>query len=175
LLVETKPRIYQAAPAAICPYDWHSFFDSHIYQINSKPPTDGLEAAGWRLVYNATPNNEPFYAETYAPNSYYAWFSIGVDVDKDGTLSDVLAGSPAYNAGLGPDMKITAVDGHAYTADVLNEAIAHPRSGKITFIVRNFDSVESREIQYAGGLRYPHLERIPETHDYLSEMLQPRK
>jgi hypothetical protein len=72
-------------------------------------------------------------------------------------------------------MKITAVDGHAYTADVLNEAIAHPRSGKITFIVRNFDSVESREIQYAGGLRYPHLERIPETHDYLSEMLQPRK
>jgi len=165
----------EAALAAICPYDWHSFFESNIYQVNNKPPTDGLEAAGWRLVYNATPNNEPFYAETYAPNSYYAWFSIGVDVDKDGRLSDVLAGSPAYNAGLGPDMKITAVDGHAYTADVLNEAIAHPRSGKITFIVRNFDSVESREIQYAGGLRYPHLERIPETHDYLSEMLQPRK
>lgn len=165
----------EAALAAVCPYDWHSFFESHIYQVNGKPPTDGLEAAGWRLVYNAAPNNEPFYAEVEAPNSYYAWYSIGVDVDKDGTLTDVLPGSPAYNAGLGPHMKITAVDGHAYSAVVLNEAIAHPRSGKITVIVRNFDSVESREIQYAGGLLYPHLERIPGTHDYLSEMLQPRK
>jgi predicted metalloprotease with PDZ domain len=165
----------EAALAAICPYDWHSFFESHIYQVNSKPPTDGLEAAGWRLVYNATPNNEPFYAETFAPNAYYAWYSIGVDVDKDGTLSDVLPGSPAYNAGLGPHMKIAAVDGHAYSAGVLNEAIAHPGNGKITVIVRNFDSVETREIQYAGGLRYPHLERIAGTHDYLSEMLQPRK
>jgi len=165
----------EAALAAICSYDWHSFFESHIYQVNSKPPTDGLEAGGWRLVYNATPNNEPFYAEAYAPNSYYAWYSIGVDVDKDGTLTDVLPGSPAYNAGLGPHMKITAVDGHAYSSGVLNEAIAHPGNGKITVIVRNFDSVESREIQYAGGLRYPHLERIPGTHDYLSEMLQPRK
>jgi hypothetical protein len=72
-------------------------------------------------------------------------------------------------------MKIAAVDGHAYSAGVLNEAIAHPGNGKITVIVRNFDSVETREIQYAGGLRYPHLERIAGTHDYLSEMLQPRK
>jgi predicted metalloprotease with PDZ domain len=165
----------EAALAALCPFDWHSFFESRIYQVNGKPPTDGLEAAGWRLVYNATPNNEPFYAEVFAANSYYAAYSIGVDVDKDGTLTDVLAGSPAYDAGLGPHMKIAAVDGHAYSADVLNEAIAHPLSGKITVIVRNFDSVGSREIEYAGGLRFPHLERIPGTHDYLSEMLQPRK
>ena len=41
-------------------------------------------------------------------------------------------------------------------------------------MVRNFDSVETREIQYAGGVRYPHLERIPGSHDYLSEILEPR-
>jgi hypothetical protein len=41
-------------------------------------------------------------------------------------------------------------------------------------VVRNFDSVESREIQYPGGVRYLHLERIPGSHDYLSEILQPR-
>jgi hypothetical protein len=34
--------------------------------------------------------------------------------------------------------------------------------------------VLNREIQYAGGVRYPHLERIPGTHDYLSEILQPK-
>ena len=71
-------------------------------------------------------------------------------------------------------MTIIAVDGRAYSADALNEAIAHPQNGKISFIVRNFDSVETREIQYAGGVRFPHLERIPGSRDYLSEILEPR-
>ncbi len=61
---------------------------------------------------------------------------------KDGTISDVLPGTPAYDAGLGPHMTILAVDGRVYSADVLNESIAHPRNGKISVIVRNFDSVE---------------------------------
>ena len=71
-------------------------------------------------------------------------------------------------------MTIMAVDGHVYSQDALNEAIAHPRNGKIALVVRNFDSVETREISYAGGLRYPHLERIPDTHDYLTEIFEPR-
>ena len=71
-------------------------------------------------------------------------------------------------------MTILAVDGHVYSAGALNEAIAHPQNGKISLVVRNFDSVETHEIQYAGGVRYPHLEPIPGSHDYLSEILAPR-
>ncbi len=62
----------------------------------------------------------------------------------------------------------------AYSADTLNESIAHPQNGKITVVVRNFDTVETREIKYPGGVRYPHLEQIPGSDDYLSEILQPR-
>jgi len=164
----------EAALSAICPYDWHSFFETRIYQVNAKPPTEGLEAAGWRLVYNATPNNEPFYSELL-PIGYNGTFSIGISVKKDGTIFDVLPETPAYAAGLGPNMTILGVDGRVYSSDALNESITHPRNGKISLIVRNFDSVETREIQYAGGVRFPHLERIPGTHDYLSEILQPRK
>jgi predicted metalloprotease with PDZ domain len=164
----------EAALSAICPFDWHTFFETRVYQVNDKPPTDGLEAAGWRLVYNATPNNEPFFGQATTAPDLYASHSIGIDVKKDGTIADVLPGTPAYDAGLGPQMTILAVDGRVYSADVLSESIAHPRNGKISVIVRNFDSVESREIQYAGGVRYPHLERIPGTHDYLSEILEPQ-
>jgi len=162
----------EASLSAICPFDWHAFFETRVYQVNSRPPTDGLEAAGWRLVYNATPNNEPFYGDLL-PMSYYD-YSIGISVRKDGTIFDVLAGTPAYDAGLGPKMTILAVDGRAFSADALNESIAHPRDGKISLVVRNFDAVETREIQYAGGVRYPHLEPLPGTHDYLSEILAPR-
>jgi predicted metalloprotease with PDZ domain len=165
----------EAALDAVCPYDWHSFFETRIYQVNSKPPTDGLEAAGWRMVYNSTPNHDPFYSELLGGGLYNAWYSIGLYTKKGGGIGDVLQGSPAYTAGLGPHMTILAVNGRVYSSDVFDEAIAHPRNGKISLIVKNFDSVETHEIQYSGGIRYPHLERIPGSHDYLSEILAPRE
>jgi predicted metalloprotease with PDZ domain len=161
----------EASLSTTWPFDWHTFFDTRVYQVNSKPPTDGLEAAGWRLVYDATPNS--FYG-AWLSGGYDGSASIGIDLKKDGTIADVWPGTPAYDAGLGPQMAILAVDGRVYSADALNEAITHPRNGKISIIVRNFDSVESREIKYAGGVRYPHLEQIPGTHDYLGEILAPR-
>jgi predicted metalloprotease with PDZ domain len=164
----------EASLSAILPFDWHGFFETRVYQVNSKPPTEGLEAAGWRLVYSPTPNNEPFFSDLVGAGFYYGAYSIGMDVKKDGTIFEVVPGTPAYDAGLGPQMTILAIDGHMYSTDALNESIAHPRNGKISVVVRNFDSVESREIQYPGGVRYPHLERIPGSHDYLSEILEPR-
>ncbi|MGA8505774.1 MAG: hypothetical protein WB762_09205 [Candidatus Sulfotelmatobacter sp.] len=164
----------EAALSAIWPYDWHSFFENYVYQVNSLPPTDGLEASGWRLVYNSTPIKKPFFADLPGAPWYFAWESLGITLQKDGTIFDILPGSPAYEAGLGPNMTIMAVDGNAFSPDLLDESIAHPRSGKISLLARNFTTVETHEIQYAGGMRYPHLERIPGTHDYLTEILTPR-
>jgi hypothetical protein len=48
-------------------------------------------------------------------------------------------------------------------------------SARRAIIVRDYDSVESREIVYTGGVRFPHLEQIPGSHDYLSEILEPQK
>ncbi len=163
----------EVALSAVWPYDWHSFFQKRIYEVNPEPPTDGLEAAGWRLVYNATPNTAR-YDSDITPVQYYGSYSIGMNVNKDGSIFDVWQGSPAYTAGLGPHMVILAVNGRAYSADALNEAIAHPQDGKITIIARNFNSVQTYVIHYAGGVRYPHLERIPGTHDYLSDIFKSR-
>jgi predicted metalloprotease with PDZ domain len=164
----------ESSLSAICPYDWHTFFEQRIYQVNSQPPTDGLEAAGWRLVYNAAPNNKPFLADLPGVSTYIATASIGIKLRKDGTISDVVPGTPAYEAGLGPSMKVISVDGHSYSPEALTESIAHPHNGKISLIVSNFATVQTREVQYAGGVRNPHLEQIPGSHDYLSEILAPR-
>jgi predicted metalloprotease with PDZ domain len=164
----------EASLSAICPYDWHTFFEQRIYQVNSQPPTDGLQAAGWRLVYNPAPNNKIFYDDLPGAPTYYANASIGLLLQKDGTIFDVVPGTPAYDAGLGPSMKVVAVDGRPYSPDVLTESIAHPPNGKISLIVSNFDTVQTREIRYAGGVRNPHLEPIPGRSDYLTEILAPR-
>ncbi len=163
----------EAALSAVWPYDWHKFIETQIYEVNSKPPVEGLEAAGWRLVYNDTPNTATFESD-FVPVDLFTENLAGLNVSKDGSIYDVDPGTPAYDAGLGPHMTILAVDGRAYSPDVLTGAIAHPPNGKITLLVRNFDSVGTYEIHYAGGLRYPHLERIPGAHDYLSEILAPR-
>src|SRR5258708_26507140 len=164
----------EAALSATWPDDWHSFFERYVYQVNRLPPTDDLEAAGWRLVYNSTPNHESFWAVLPQAPTHFAWESIGIDLQKDGTIWDVLPGSPAYDAGLGPNMTIEAVDGNTFSPDLLDESLEHPRSGRIMLVVRNFATVETHKIQYPGGVRYPHLERIPGTHDYLTETLTPR-
>lgn len=164
----------EAALSAVWPYDWHSFFQKRIYDVNGKPPVDGLESAGWRIVYNSTPNSSPFDPDVN-PIEYYGSYSVGMNVEKNGSIFDVWQGTPAYAAGLGPHMTILAVNGRAYSADVLNDAIAHPVDGKILIVARNFNFVQTYEIHYAGGLRFPHLERIPGGHDYLSEILAPRK
>jgi predicted metalloprotease with PDZ domain len=164
----------EAALSAVWPYDWHSFFQKRIYEVNPEPPTDGLEAAGWRIVYNSTPNAARFDSDITALQ-YYGSYSIGMNVNRDGSIFDVWQGTPAYAAGLGPHMVILAVNGRAYSAEVLNAAIAHPDNGKITIVARNFNSVQTYVIHYAGGVRYPHLERIPGTHDYLSDIFKPLK
>jgi predicted metalloprotease with PDZ domain len=164
----------EAALSATWPYDWHSFFEKYVYQVNRLPPTDDLEASGWRIVYNSTPNNKPFWSDLPGAPWYFAWESLGMILQRNGTIHDILPGSPAYDAGLGSNMTVLAVDGNTFSPDLLEESIAHPRSGKISLVVRNFTTVGTHEIQYAGGVRYPHLERIPGSRDYLTEILTPR-
>jgi predicted metalloprotease with PDZ domain len=163
----------EAGLAAVSPYDWHGFFETRVYQPRTAPPTEGLEAAGWRLVYNGTPNRDRFYGPGFDAAGMQL-YSIGALVKTDGTIADVLPGTPAYAAGLGPHMTIVSIDGRAFSMETLTEAITHPVNGNLSIVVKNFNSVQPREIGYAGGLRYPHLERIPGSHDYLTEILVAR-
>jgi len=161
----------EAGLAAVQPYDWHTFIESRVYAVNAAPPTRGFDASGWRLIYNGVPNAEKFMPAFASPAGVQA-FSIGVLVRNDGTIDDVVSGSPAYVAGLGPHMTIVSVDGRSFSIDQLAESIAHPSNGRISLGVKNFDSIRTYDIRYAGGLRYPHLEQIPGRLDYLSEILR---
>ncbi len=88
----------EAALLAVWPYDWHTFIEKQVYQVNSKPPTEGLEAAGWRLVYNDTPNTATFEGDL-VPIEYFAEYSIGIDVNKDGSTFNVDPGTPGVRRG----------------------------------------------------------------------------
>lgn len=83
---------------------------------------------------------------------------------------------PAYQSGVRPYTRVVAVNGRQFSTEELNKALAGSKtlSGPITLLVSNAGFIESHEIDYHGGLRYPHLARNGATNDYLDEILKPR-
>ena len=109
-----------------------------------------------------------------------AWWSLGLRVGDGGKVTDVLVGSPADKAGFGPDMQIVAVNGRAYSDELLKRAIDDAKEGStqqnkgpIEFIVSNTSYYKVLKIDYHGGQRYPYLERVKGEKDVLEEILKP--
>lgn len=163
------------ALAASAPLDWNGFLAKRIDAVAPRAPLGGLDASGWTLTYDDRPN--PFIQALEAKSSVYDLsHSLGLWVKADGTIQDVIPGSPAYQAGAAPEMRLTAVDGRAWTIDAARDAIvrAERAAGPIVLTAASGDDVRDLEVNHHGGLRYPHLTRIPGRPDLLGEILAPR-
>ena len=160
---------------SVAPYDWRTFWLTRLNSTSPHAPLNGIEAAGWKLVYSDK-RNLPVDIGAKEKKRCNERFSIGLLLDEDGMIVDVVANSPADVAKLAPSMKIVAVNSRAFSVDRLREAIkgtAHPESAPIELIVTNSDYYETVHIDYHGGLRYPHLERIEAQPDLLGSILAP--
>jgi predicted metalloprotease with PDZ domain len=170
---QVKPYTLSDVVAAlnqVVPNDWRAFLDLRVYRVAPHPPLGALEASGWRLVYNDTPNWYESLRER-TMKTVDASFSLGLWVKNDGTISDVVYGSPAYAAGLMQGMKVTSIDGRKFDSDVLREEI---RAAKpIDVNVEQASFAGTFHINYTGGDRFPHLERISGSPDLLSDIMRP--
>ncbi len=171
-----------AALNKVQPYDWAKFFRTRVYQLHPQVPLAGITRGGYKLVYNDTQPSWQKYSQPGRRGVSYAT-SIGFSVQRNGTIVDVQWDSPAFKAGLTPGMKIIAVDGKAWdvhaggSAKVVKDAIttAEKSTQPIRFAVKKDGNVFSVDVDYHGGLRYPHLQRIPGTADRLDAILAPVK
>jgi hypothetical protein len=70
-----------------------------------------------------------------------------------------------------------AINGAAYSSDVLKDAIRSAKTTKqpIELIVKNGDRFRVLHLDYHDGLRYPHLEREPSVPARLDDILAMRK
>lgn len=155
--------------------DWRGFLHARLEGLGKQAPLDGLERSGWTLVYNDEPNIAIGDAESAAGHDDFR-FSIGLKIAADGSISETLWDSPAFRANLAKDMTVVAVNGTAYSGERLKRAITTAKTAKvpIELLVRQGEQYSTTRLDYHDGLRYPHLQRIPMTHDHLSEILAPR-
>ena len=159
---------------ALAPYDWTGFLRAHLDSPAPSTPIEAVENGGWKLVYNEEPNE--IQSNVSEVNRVVDLsFSIGLSMRDDGSVYDVTHGGPAYNAGLGPGMKVVAVDGQQFSPECLNAAIdaAKGATTPIRLLVANGAQFQTYSIDYHGGVQNPHLERVTNRPDYLSEILHP--
>jgi predicted metalloprotease with PDZ domain len=156
---------------SVAPYDWAGFLRERLDGVATKTPGEALEKSGWKLVYNEQPNEMQTTAEALARHASFT-LTVGFTVGDDGVVGDVLHGGPAYNAGIGPGMKIVAVNGVQFTAEGLREAIdaAKVATTPIQLIASNGAQFRTISVDYHGGMRYPHIVRDESKPDYLGEI-----
>jgi predicted metalloprotease with PDZ domain len=175
---QVKPYTYDdlvEALAKIASYDWRSFFQARVYDVDPRAPVGGIEASGWRLIYNETIPDMLQAAESIHKFTDLS-FSLGLSLEEGGGVRDVIPGSPAARAGVAPAMKLVAVNGRRWTAALIRKAIqeAKTNTAPIELLVENGDFFQTCAVDYHDGEKYPHLERDPSKPDLLEAILQSR-
>jgi len=164
------------------PYDWAGLLRTRVYEVNPNVPENGFTQGGYRLVYN---DNEPEWlkkAESVRGVSFATslGFSVKSDIsgpDSHGGIDQVWWDSLAFKAGVTPDMQLQAVNDQKYTPAVLRETIlaAEKSQEPIKLLLKRGDEFVTISLDYHGGMRYPHLERVETTPDRLDAILAPAK
>ncbi len=158
----------------VAPYDWRGFLTAHLNSTDAHAPMGGITSAGWKLVFTDV-QSEYLKAYEQARKTADFSFSIGLLVTEDGTIIDVVPNTVASEVGLGPGMKLTAVNGSRYSLQDLREAVRTGKSSTspIELVVENGEMVKSYKLDYHDGERFPHLDRDASKPDLLEKIIHP--
>jgi predicted metalloprotease with PDZ domain len=157
----------------IAPYDWRGFWTERLTNHGPGAPLGGIEGSGWKVVYDENPS-EMMTSSAGAYHFVPPAFAIGLVLNDDGSIADTTEGDLAAKTGIGPGMKLVAVNGRRFSADVLRDALksAKTSTAPIELLVENTDYYKTYKIDYHGGEKYPHLVRDDSKPDLLTEILK---
>jgi predicted metalloprotease with PDZ domain len=175
---EVKPYTFDdlvKTLGGVVEHDWKAFLEKRLTRTRPEAPLNGLTRAGWKLAYRDKAS-DLLRAREGGEKTVELTSSIGLLLKEDGTVVDVVPGKAADRAGVGPGMKLLAVNRRRWSADRLREAVAATREGKarLRLLLENGDFFEAFALDYAGGERYPYLERDPKKADLLADIFRPR-
>jgi len=159
---------------AVQPFDWRSFLNERLQSDKPHAPLGGIISGGYRIEYTDQTNEFTRAGETHN-HGVNAWYSLGLQTGSDDTVTDVLIGSPAYQAGVGPGMKIIAINGRRASDELLHGAIRNAKTASqpIEFILENAGYFQVVKLDYHGGEKYPHLVRDNSAPAILDSVLIP--
>jgi predicted metalloprotease with PDZ domain len=154
-------------------YDWRAFWNERLTNHGPGAPLGGLEGSGWKLVYDETASDFLRSSE-HSEGRINQVYSVGLSLKDDGEVLDSIERMTAAKAGIGPGMRIVAVNGRRFSSDVLHDAIKAAKGGSepIELLVVNTDYFKTYKLDYHEGEQYPHLVRDESKADLLSEIIK---
>ena len=154
----------------IAPYDWRGFWTERLSNHGPGAPLGGIEGSGWKLVYDESASE--LDRASSSEKSIRAHYTVGLMAGSDGVVHDTVEGMMAAKAGIGPGMKIIAVNGRSFSTDAWHDAIhaAKTSPAPVELIVENTDYFRVVKLDYHGGEKYPHLVRDESKPDLLTEI-----
>jgi len=163
-----------AAMNKVTPHDWRGFFTNRLSTTERRAPAGGIHNGGWRLVYSDTPNDF-LRADEQANKVLDLTCMIGLKLQEDGTVVDVIPDLPAAQAGVAPAMKVIAVNARKWSPEVMRAAVKATKTatGPLELLVENDEFLKTHALDYHGGERYPHLERDANQPDLLQQIVKP--
>jgi len=160
----------------VTPYDWRGFLTDRFRKIAVQAPLGGIENGGWKLVYSGRPTarqstdmNLHHYLDCTA--------SLGMSISTDsGGVMDTVHGGLTDRAGIGPGMRIVAVNGRKFSGPRLTDAMLAAMKDKasIQLLIENTEYYKTVALDYHDGPRYPHLVRDSSRPDLLGDTIKPK-
>jgi predicted metalloprotease with PDZ domain len=82
----------------------------------------------------------------------------------------------AAQAGIGPGMKVIAINGRKFSPTILRDALRKGKesSDALELLVENTEYYKTFKLDYHGGEKYPHLVRDEAKPDLLTDIIKPR-
>jgi predicted metalloprotease with PDZ domain len=159
----------------VAPYDWRGFWTERLTNHGPGAPLGGIEETGWKLGYDDTPTDY-FRSDERDHGEVWEMYTVGLRLREEGGVVDTIEGMTAAKAGIGPGMRIVAVNGRHFSAEVLHDAIkaAKGTTEPIELLVENTDYYKTFKLNYHEGEKYPHLVRDEAKPDLLSDILKAR-
>jgi predicted metalloprotease with PDZ domain len=159
----------------VAPYDWRGFWTERLTSHGPAAPLAGVEGSGWKLVYDDIPS-ELMRVRKHERKEVNAEYSIGLLLEESGNIVDTVEGMPAAKAGIGPGMKVAAVNGRRFSADALNDALKAGKnnSDALELLIENTEYYKTYKLDYHGGEQYPHLVRDESKPDMLTDIIKAR-
>jgi predicted metalloprotease with PDZ domain len=157
----------------VAPYDWRGFWNERLSSHGPGAPLGGIEGTGWKIVYDES-RSAMMRAWEDDHRTLNAAFSVGLIIKENGDIEDTIEGMDAAHAGIGPGMKILAVNGRRFTPQVFRDALYEGKntSQQLQLLIENTDYFRTFVLDYHGGEKYPHLVREESRPDTMTEIIR---
>jgi predicted metalloprotease with PDZ domain len=161
----------------VAKYDWATFMHERIDMINPHADLDGITRGGYKLIYQDKPSESmaSMAGGRRGGGGPNVWYSLGLQINAEGVISDVRWGSPADKAKLAPGQKLIGIGNTVFSGEALQQAVtaAKNTSAPIHFLMQTETTLRPIDIDYHEGMKYPVLVRVDGSKDYLDEITTP--